>query len=104
MAKGAQVIIADIDIAAAEVCAAELGAAAHAVHLDVRDEVSIAAMIKATHAHFGPPSILINNAALFTLVTITEITRDDYHKVFSVNVEGLLFTMQAAQRDFCILL
>ena len=42
--------------------------------------------------------ILINNAALFTAAPITDIDRDDYLNVFSVNVSGVLFTMQAVAR------
>ena len=41
---------------------------------------------------------LINNAALFTAAPITDIDRDDYLNVFSVNVSGVLFTMQAVAR------
>lgn len=99
VAEGARVIIADIDIEAAETVSASLGEAAQAVPLDVTDPASIEAMITATHQIFGPPSVLINNAALFTLAPFTEITRAEYHKVFSVNVEGLLFTMQAVAND-----
>ncbi len=97
--EGARVVIADIDIAAAKTNAAELGENAFAVHLDVTEQDSIAEMITKTHAHFGPPSILVNNAARFTLAPITEITKAQYDAVFSVNVEGLLFTMQAVAND-----
>lgn len=97
--EGAKVVVADIDLAAAQATALALGEAALAVHVDVTDNDSIAAMIKQTHAHFGPPSILVNNAALFTLAPITEITKAQYDAVFSVNVEGLLFTMQAVAND-----
>ena len=97
--EGARVVIADIDIAAAKTSAAELGENALAVHLDVTEQASIAEMITKTHAHFGPPSILVNNAARFTLAPITEITKAQYDAVFSVNVEGLLFTMQAVAND-----
>ena len=99
VAEGAYVIIADIDKDAAESLSKSLGDKAHAVHLDVRCQDSINEMIKQTKQQFGPPSVLINNAALFTLAPITDISREDYHKVFSVNVEGTLFTMQAVARD-----
>lgn len=99
IAEGARVIIADIDERAATMLSAELGDAAHAVHLDVTDNTSIEAMIAECHKHFGPPSILINNAAVFTLAPVTEITKEEYHKVFAVNVEGLLFTLQAIAND-----
>ena len=99
VAEGARVIIADIDKDAAEVLSEILGDKACSVHLDVRCQESINEMIKQTKQQFGPPSILINNAALFTLAPITDISKEDYHKVFSVNVEGTLFTMQAVARD-----
>lgn len=99
VAEGAHVIIADIDKVAADILSKALGDRAYAVHLDVRCQESINEMIKLTKQQFGPPSILINNAALFTLAPITDISREDYHKVFSVNVEGTLFTMQAVARD-----
>ncbi|MGC6530472.1 MAG: L-iditol 2-dehydrogenase [Candidatus Puniceispirillaceae bacterium] len=99
VAEGARVIIADIDRDAAEALSQKIGNEAHAVYLDVRCQDSINEMISQTKQVFGPPSILINNAALFTLAPITDITKEDYHKVFSVNVEGTLFTMQAVARD-----
>ena len=37
-------------------------------------------------------------AALFTAAPIAEITRADYDRLFSVNVSGTLFCMQAAAR------
>ena len=99
VAEGARVIIADIDKDAAHLLSEILGDTACAVHLDVRCQESINEMIKQTKQQFGPPSILINNAASFTLAPITDISKEDYNKVFSVNVEGTLFTMQAVARD-----
>lgn len=97
--EGAKVIVADIDLEGAQAVAQALGPAAYGLHLDVTDSESIAAMIETTHQVFGPPSILINNAAIFTLEPLADITRDAYQRTFSVNVEGLLFTMQAVATD-----
>ena len=97
--EGAKVIVADIDLEGAQAVAQALGPAAYGLHLDVTDSESIAAMIETTHQVFGPPSILINNAAIFTLEPLADITRDAYQRAFSVNVEGLLFTMQAVAND-----
>ncbi|MEM7465182.1 MAG: L-iditol 2-dehydrogenase, partial [Pseudomonadota bacterium] len=47
----------------------------------------------------GGIDILINNAALFDLAPIVEITRESYERLFSVNVSGALFMMQAAARS-----
>lgn len=99
IAEGAKVIIADIDLKAASELANTLGDSASACYLDVTDHDSIDAMITHTHAQFGPPSILINNAAIFALSPLTEITKDEYDKIFEVNVAGTLFTMQAVAKD-----
>ena len=50
-------------------------------------------------AKAGGLDILINNAALFDLAPIVEITRESYDRLFRINVAGTLFTMQAAARQ-----
>lgn len=93
--EGAQVVIGDINIAAAKATAAEIGA--EAVQLDVTDQASIDAAM-AHMAATGGIDILINNAAIFTAAPIDEITRADYDRVFAINVAGTLFTLQAAAK------
>ncbi len=95
----AAVAIADINLAAAEKTASELGANAYAVHLDVTDLASIEAAVKAVEKRAGGLDILINNAALFDLQPIVEISKASYDKLFSVNVSGTLFMLQAAARS-----
>ncbi|UVK39337.1 L-iditol 2-dehydrogenase [Mesorhizobium sp. AR10] len=97
--EGATVAIADINLAAAEKAAAEIGANAYAVKLDVTDLASIEAAVKAVETKTGGLDILINNAALFDLAPIVEITKASYDKLFSVNVAGTLFMLQAASRS-----
>lgn len=99
VAEGATVAIADINLAAAQATAAEIGAGAYAVPLDVTDQTSIDASIRAVEARAGQLDILINNAALFDLAPITEITRQSYDKLFAINVAGTLFMMQAAAKS-----
>jgi D-sorbitol dehydrogenase (acceptor) len=95
VAKGARVAIADIDIERAMTAAAEIGDSAIAVQMDVTDQNSIDAGVAETVKAFGQIEILINNAAIFTAAPISEITQQDYQRVFDVNVRGTLFTMQA---------
>lgn len=97
--EGATVAIADINLEAAQKTAAEIGAKAYAVKLDVTDLASIEAAVKAVEAKTGGLDILINNAALFDLAPIVEITKASYDKLFSVNVAGTLFMLQAAARS-----
>ena len=98
VAEGARVAIADIDIERAQAAAAEIGEAAMAVHLDVTDQASIDAGVAATVGAFGQIDILINNAAIFTAAPIDEISREDYSRVFDINVSGTLFTLKAVAR------
>ena len=97
--EGATVAIADINIAAAEAAAAAIGPGAYAVQLDVSKQDSIDAAIAAVVAQAGKLDILINNAALFDAAETVDITRASYDKLYTVNVAGTLFTMQAAARQ-----
>lgn len=95
VAEGARVALCDIDLARATEAARPLGDAAIALHMDVTDQNSIEAAVAEAAARLGQIDILINNAALFTASPLVEITRADYDRIFSVNVAGVLFTMQA---------
>ncbi|KPW36119.1 Sorbitol dehydrogenase [Pseudomonas amygdali] len=97
--EGARVAIADINLQRAQATANELGPNAYAVSMDVTDQASIDQAIAAVVAQTGKLDILINNAALFDLAPIVGITRDSYERLFSINVAGTLFTLQAAARQ-----
>jgi NAD(P)-dependent dehydrogenase (short-subunit alcohol dehydrogenase family) len=96
--EGARVALADINLAAAEQAAGEIGPAAMAVHLDVTDQASIDRAVAEVASRLGGIDILINNAALFDLAPIVEISRAGYDRLFAVNVAGTLFTMQAVAK------
>jgi D-sorbitol dehydrogenase (acceptor) len=97
--EGATVAIADIDFQRAQATAAELGPHAYAVEMDVTDQASIDAAIAAVTAKMGKLDILVNNAALFDLAPITDITRASFERLFAINVAGILFTLQAAAKQ-----
>jgi NAD(P)-dependent dehydrogenase (short-subunit alcohol dehydrogenase family) len=96
--EGATVALADLLTDEAERAAAELGERAFAIELDVTRQGSIDAMVEAVARRAGGIDILVNAAAVFAMAPLLEITRDSYAKVFAVNVEGLLFTLQAVAR------
>lgn len=97
IAEGARVCIADRTSEAAEAAARELGPTAHACTLDVADMTSIDAFAAFTEAQ-GGLDILVNNAAIFDLAPIVDITEESYDRVFAINVKGLLFTLQAVAK------
>ena len=96
--EGATVVIGDIDLSAAERTAAEIGPACSAIYMNVADISSIQACVDLVVDKTGKIDILINNAALFDLAPIVDITPASYDRLFSVNVHGVLFTMQAVAR------
>ncbi|QOL80299.1 L-iditol 2-dehydrogenase [Pseudooceanicola spongiae] len=99
LAEGARVAIGDIDGDAAQRAALDLGEGAYGVQMDVCDQASIDAAVAHVVGQTGRIDILINNAALFDLAGLTEITRESYERLFAVNVSGTLFTMQAVARQ-----
>jgi len=97
--EGATVAIADINLERAQATATELGPQAYAVKMDVTTKSSIEAAIGEVVSKAGKLDILVNNAALFDLAPITEITRESYDSLFAINVGGTLFTLQAAAKQ-----
>lgn len=97
--EGATVAIADINLEGAEKTASQIGPQAYAVHLDVTDQSSIDAAVKTVEQRTGGIDILINNAALFDLAPIVEITRESYNRLFSINFAGTLFMLQAVAKS-----
>ena len=96
--EAAFVCIADINFAAAQATAEEIGDGAVAVHMDVTCQDSINSAVAETIQKLGHIDILINNAALFTAAPIVEIKREDYDRVFAVNFAGTLFALQAVAK------
>ena len=76
--EGARVCIADIDEAEAQAAAAAIGAGAFAVRLDVMDIASIAACVAKVERIAGGVDILVNNAAVFDMGPIEDITEAGY--------------------------
>ena len=97
--EGAKVVIADLNEEGAKQVACVLGPNALGLKLDITKQELIDATIAATVAHFGRVDILVNNAGIFDLAPIVEITRESYLRVYAVNVEGLLFMLQAGAKQ-----
>ncbi|MEM7443848.1 MAG: L-iditol 2-dehydrogenase [Pseudomonadota bacterium] len=99
VAEGASVAVADIDLNAARALAEKLGQHAIGLALDVTHRASIDAAVATTVETFGRLDILVNNAAIYDIENIVDITEESYDRQFAVNVKGLLFTLQAGARE-----
>jgi D-sorbitol dehydrogenase (acceptor) len=102
--EGARVVVADVLEGEAKQTASALNAIAGGdkawgIALDVTRQDSIDAMVDTVVREAGRVDILVNNAAVFDMAPLLEISRESYAKQFAVNVEGLLFTLQAVARQ-----
>jgi acetoin reductase-like protein len=93
--EGVHVVIADVALDKGQALARSIGGKSFAVKLDVRDRASIDQMVAAVVERLGGIDILVNNAAVFDMQPILEITEASFDRQFAINVKGLLFTLQA---------
>ena len=83
--EGACVVIADINEALAQETAAALGKRAAAVSVNVADEASVARMVQRTVEIFGGIDILISNAGIVRSGSLSDLEKDAFDLVTSVN-------------------
>jgi len=80
-AQGANVILADLSLAAVEELAGELGAAARPLELDVRDEKEVAPAM-------ADLDVLVNVAGIGSTTSAPETSLEVWEDVFAVNARG----------------
>lgn len=64
--------------------------------LDLADAQSIAAFASSTESEFGPPAILVNNAATATFRDADKLTVEEFDRMMAVNVRGPWLLCRAA--------
>lgn len=97
-AAGARVILGARRTDRTEALAAELGAQALAVPLDVTDETSTIAAYDAAAQKFGPVDSVIANAGMTLNGTALDLDIEEFDRVFAVNVRGALLTAREGAR------
>jgi 3-oxoacyl-[acyl-carrier protein] reductase len=99
-AEGASVVVnyasskAGADTVVAAITAA--GGKAVAVGGDVSKAAEAQGIIDGAIKNFGRLDILVNNSGVYEFSPIEAITEEHYHKIFNVNVLGLLLVTRAA--------
>ncbi|MFF0305237.1 SDR family NAD(P)-dependent oxidoreductase [Streptomyces sp. NPDC004562] len=95
-AEGANVVIAGRDDDAGRDLAARLGQRALSVHLDVTSEDDWTALVREVEDHFGPITILVNNAGIQNPAALVEHTElRAWEQTFDVNVTGQFLGIRA---------
>ena len=88
---GAERVVADIKAK---------GGKAIAVHGDVAKAADVKKVFAETKQAFGRLDILVNNAGVYNLLPLEEVTEEDFHRHFNINVLGLLLATQEAAKLF----
>jgi meso-butanediol dehydrogenase / (S,S)-butanediol dehydrogenase / diacetyl reductase len=94
--EGAEVMIADIDAAAGEALATELGAGARFHSVDVSDAVAVGDMVETCVTEYGGLDILYNNAGIGCFGLTPDLSIDEWHRVVAINLNAVFYACRAA--------
>ena len=89
---GASVVIADLNLEAAEALAADLGENATSIQVDLVDPDSVAHLF----GSLDRLDILVNNAGIAHVGNVEETELEDWKRVFDLNVNGLFLATKYA--------
>jgi 3-oxoacyl-[acyl-carrier protein] reductase len=76
------------------------GGKAIAVQGDVSKQADIDKLFAETKKAYKKVDILVNNAGIYEFGPLETVTEAQFHKIFNLNVLGLLLTTQAAAKHF----
>ena len=101
--EGAKVVVADINLPAAETLVntlMEQGNEALAIRTDVSEAADTGEMVRKTLERFGRIDILVNNAAMFqrpaaSRAPVWELAPEEWEKVIKVNLTGVFLCCRA---------
>jgi meso-butanediol dehydrogenase / (S,S)-butanediol dehydrogenase / diacetyl reductase len=98
--SGVRVAIADLDLAAAQALARDVGGGAAGFEIDVRDRASTERAFAGAIASLGGLDILAANAGVSTMRRAIDITDDEWEFNLAVNARGVFLSNQIACRYF----
>ena len=93
--EGAKVAIADVNLAAADATAREIGANALAVEMDVTIEKSVNDSVASVVAAFGGVDILVSNAGIQIVHPVEDFSYDEWKKMLAIHLDGAFLTTRA---------
>ncbi len=96
-AKGARLVLTDLDAAPLAELAAELGGDDHVLTAlaDVRDLPAMQAAADAAVQHFGCIDIVLANAGIASFGSVLQVDPEAFKRVVEVNVVGVFNTVRA---------
>ena len=76
------------------------GGKAVAVQGDVSKQADISKLFAEAKKVFGRLDVLVNNAGVYEFAALGEVTAESFHKMFNLNVLGLILSSQEALKYF----
>jgi NAD(P)-dependent dehydrogenase (short-subunit alcohol dehydrogenase family) len=98
VAKGASVAVVDINSAAAEAKAAELGNSSKGFACDVSSSASVDAAVAEVMSAYGRIDILVNSAGIALLAPAEDLSVTNWDSTLAVNLSGTFFMCQSVGR------
>ena len=96
--EGALVAVGDLDVAAAETVAAELGGQALGLSLDVTDHAGFTGFLDEVESKLGPLDILVNNAGIMPVTPLAEESPASVARQLEINLHAVIHGTQEAMR------
>jgi len=93
--EGASVVVADVNVDAANAVAAEVGGQAMPVACDVSQTAQVNSIVEAAVARFDRIDVLVNNAGRARGGALARMSDEDWDSVFAVNVRGTFLCSRA---------
>lgn len=97
---GFKVAIVDYNEETAQKAAEQIGETAIAIRADVSDREQVISALDAVVEKFGDLDVMVNNAGIAPTTPIDTITPELFHKVYEINVGGVLWGTQTAAAVF----
>jgi NADP-dependent 3-hydroxy acid dehydrogenase YdfG len=94
--QGMKVAIGDVDLAAAEQTASELGPRTVALPLDVTNRESFSRFLDGAERELGPLDVLVNNAGIMPLGRFVDEDDLTAQRMIDINLHGVIFGMKLA--------
>jgi NAD(P)-dependent dehydrogenase (short-subunit alcohol dehydrogenase family) len=96
--RGARVAVADLDGAAAEAVAAELGSGHAGLAADVTDHAAFDAFVDEAERRLGPLDVLVNNAGIMPVTPLAEEDDASISRQLELNLHAVIHGTQEAMR------
>ena len=95
--NGDTVVLAEINLELVKEVAATTGC--DFVYMDMGNVASVRAAIADVAAKYGRIDVLVNNAGIFRLEPMLDVTEETYDLLMDINLKGAFFALQAAAAE-----